>query len=72
LLAEKGKILEQTRLKLHDSGYVYSKGKSRSKVLNPNVTQEKKPKQERIDIKERKCQIESLQDEMKDINKHIL
>lgn len=71
MLADKGKLIEQARLKLHESGYVYSKGKSRSKILNPEVTKHDKPRRERIDKKERKHRIESLQDEMKDINKHV-
>ena len=71
MLADKGKLLQQARLKLHESGYVYSKGKLRSKILNPEVTKHDKPRRERIDKKEHKHRIESLQDEMKDINKHV-
>lgn len=52
MLADKGKLLEQARFKLHESGYVYSKGKSRSKVLNPEIRKDERPKRERIDKKE--------------------
>ena len=40
------------------------------KILNPEVTKHDKPRHERID-KKHKHRIESLQDEIKDINKHV-
>lgn len=71
LLADRGKLLEWARVKLHESGYIYSKGKSRSKKLNPEMLKEDKPKLERINQQEGQYRVESLQDQVKDINKHI-
>ena len=62
---------EALGIKLHESGYIYSKGKSHSKKLNPEMHKEDKPKLERINQQERQHQIESLQGQVKDINKHV-
>jgi len=71
MLGDKGKLLELARVKLHERGYIYSKGKSRSRVLNPEATNQEKQKRQRIDQTERKHCIENLQDELKDLGKHI-
>jgi len=48
MLGDKGNLLELARVKLHESGYISSKGKSRSRVMNPEATKQEKPKRERI------------------------
>ena len=42
LLMNKGRLIEVAREKLHESGYVYKKGKSRSKAINPPCDNEPK------------------------------
>ena len=46
LLAERGKLLELAKGELHESGYMYAKGKSRSKKFNP-FGDEERPKCEK-------------------------
>ena len=70
LLADRGKLLELAKDKLHDSGYMYAKGKSRSKKFHED-DEEEKPKREKIDQQERQHRIESLSEQLKDINKHV-
>lgn len=36
MVLDRKKLLESARMKLHDSGYMYKKGQSRSKVLKPS------------------------------------
>jgi len=71
MLGDKGKLLELARVKQHENGYIYSKGKSRSRVLNPEATNQEMQRRQRIDQTERKHRIENLQDELKDLSKHI-
>ena len=71
MLGDKGKLLELARVKLHESGYIYCKGRSHSRVLNPEATNQDKQKRQKIDQTERKHHIENLQDELKDLSKHI-
>ena len=67
LLADRGKLLELAKDKLHDSGYMYAKGKSRSKKFHED-DEEEKPKCEKIDQQERQHRIESVSEQLKDIN----
>ena len=70
LLAEKGKLLELAKDKLHESGYVYAKGKSRSRKFNPLDEVEERPKRKKIDQRERQHRIDTLKEQLQD-NKHI-
>ena len=53
MLSSKVKLFEIARTKLHESGYIYKKGKSRSIVINPpkenQSTREKVYKEEHED-----------------------
>ena len=71
LLADKGKLYELAKDKVHDSGYVYAKGKSRSKKFCQVNEEEERPKREKIDQQERQHRIESLNEELKDADKHL-
>ena len=58
--------------RLHNSGYEYAKGKSRSiKFGLADEQQREKPKREKIDQEERQLRIESLTEQLKYANKHI-
>ena len=70
LLMNKGRLIEVAREKLHESGYVYKKGKSRSKAINPPSDNEPKCR-EKIDKIEREHRMSSLTEQIKDIQKHI-
>ena len=50
LLRNKGKLLELARKQVHESGYVYAKGKSHSKILNPSTKSQ--PSREKVDKQE--------------------
>ena len=69
LLSSKGKLIEIARTKLHESGYIYKKGKSRSKVINPPM--ENQSTREKVDKEEREHRISSLTEQLGDIQKHI-
>lgn len=71
LLAEKGKLLELAKDRLHESGYVYAKGKSRSRKFNPLDEMEERPKREKIDQREKQHRIDTLKEQLQDNNKHI-
>ena len=69
LLRNTGKLLELARKEVHESGYVYAKGKSRSKVFNPST--ERQPSREKIDKQEREHRIQSIMEQIGDTKKHI-
>ena len=72
LLAEKGKLLELAKDKLHESGYVYAKGKSRSRKFSTlDEVDKERPKRVKIDQQERQHQIDTLKEQLQDNNKHI-
>ena len=72
LLADRGKLFELAKDKLHESGYMFAKGKSRSKKLNQVDEEEsERPRREKIDQQERHHRIETLKEELQDTNKHI-
>lgn len=71
LLYDKEKLLELSREQVHKSGYVYVKGKSRSKVLTTATTTEKHQTREKVDKQERGYRIESIVEQVSDIQKHI-
>ena len=50
LLRNTGKLLELAQKQVHESGYVYAMGKSRSKVFNPST--ERQPSREKINKQE--------------------
>lgn len=61
LLGNKGELLKSARAVLHDSGYVYVKGKSRSKVLNPIASiEDDHSKREKINTEERQHRMKVL------------
>ena len=69
LLRNTGKLLKLARKQVHVSGYVYAKGKSRSKVFN--LSTERQPSHEKIDKQEREHRIQSITEQIGDIKKHI-
>ena len=72
LLGDRRKLLELAKDELHESGYVYAKGKSRSKKFNLVSEEEERPiKREKIDKQERQHRIETLKEQLQDNNKHI-
>ena len=73
LLADRGKLFELAKDKLHESGYVFAKGKSRSKKLHPvdEEESERPLRRGKIDLLERHHCIETLKEELQDTNKHI-
>ena len=67
LLRSKGKLLELARAHVHESGYVYAKGKSRSKVFSPST--ERQPCREKIDKQEREHRIQSIVEQLGDAHR---
>ena len=55
------------RKRVHDSGYCYKKGQTRSKVLDPTsyeVGEQPEPKRQKINAYERQCRINELMEEL--------
>lgn len=50
LLENKGTLLEMAKKKVHEEGYCYKKGQTRSKTLNPSSLEDGKPQQKRQNI----------------------
>ena len=71
LLVDRGRLLELAKDRVHESGYAYVKGKSRSKKFTLTEHEENRPKHEKIEQQERHHRVESLSEELKDTNKHI-
>ncbi len=54
-----------------DHSYKFAHGKSRSKkVVTPSESEA--PKREKIDLEERRQRINTLQEQIKDVNKHVV
>ena len=67
-------LLEMARKKVHESGYCYKKGQTRSKVLNPSsleVDKPPQPKRQKIEALERQRRIEELKEQISDLNRRI-
>ena len=74
LLENKGTLLEMARKKVHEEGYCYKKGQTRSKVLNPSSLEEgepPQPKRQKISTYERQRRIKELSEEISGLNRHI-
>ena len=61
------------RKKVHDDGYHYKKGKTRSKKLEPGLSEEvePQPKRRKINAYERQRRIHELNEEISGLNRHI-
>ena len=70
LISNRGLLLEQARKKVNDSGYIYKKGKSRSKILN-SEDENPPPKRRKISKEYRLQRISELQDKIKDLENRI-
>ena len=73
LLESKGTLLEMAKKKIHEDGYCYKKGQTRSKVLNPSTLEDEppQPKRKKINTYERQRRIKELNDELSGVNRHI-
>lgn len=69
-MTNRGLLLEQARKKVNDSGYLYKKGKSRSKLLNTD-DEALTPKRRKINQEYRLQRIAELQDKIKDLDERI-
>ena len=73
LIRKKGDLLKLATQKVHDDGYCYKKGHSRSRRFEPVVGNESEPppKQQKINADERQRRINDLCEEISSINHHI-
>lgn len=72
LLNDRQRLLNEARKRLHELGYNYKKGQSRSKTLNPDFPSEgSTPKRKKITEEFRLSRIDELQDKVKDLNDQI-
>lgn len=69
LLVKRGELLEKARAKLHEEGYVYKKGYSRSQVHGAHDSS--KPKRPKISQDERKSRIDTITDKVSDLDRLI-
>lgn len=68
LLKRRGELLEKARKKVADDGYVFKKGRSRSKVYG-QPDSPSKPKRPKYDEEAREGRIEAIEEELKDISR---
>ena len=66
LLDRRGELLQQARKKVAEDGYVFKKGRSRSKVYGVHES-ESTPKRPKCDQEMREERLEAIDEEMKDI-----
>lgn len=74
LLKNRGRLLDLARKKLHDSGYVYAKKTTRSKVLGADTSpdlQQQPPKRVHMTHSVRQKKIKSVEEDLDEINKQI-
>ena len=74
LLENKGTLLEMAKKRVHEDGYCYKKGQTRSKILNLSSHEEgepPQPKRQKINAQERQCRIKELNEEIPGLNRHI-
>ena len=77
LLTDRKLLLEMARKRVCESGYQYKKGKSRSRVLNPEGTSDTEglsdsiPKRRKLSQDARLTRITEIQDKAKDLNDQI-
>lgn len=73
LFEKKGVLLEMAREKVHDSGYCYKKGHSRSKKFEPSFSEESesRPKRKKIGTDERQRRMKEVNEEISGLNRHI-
>lgn len=70
LLNDRKTLLELSRKKLNESGYIYKKGKSRSKLLSSDE-KEVPPKRARVDKDVRLTRIAEIEEEIEDKDEQI-
>ena len=71
LLGKKGDILELARAKVHQDGYNYKKGRSRSKKHQPMAGDEPAVKRVIVNAEQRQHRIAELTEEISELNKRI-
>lgn len=67
LLWQRGTLLERARKLVNESGYVYKKGQSRSKVLNPPAESTSIAKRPKVGAQEREKRMAAVAEDLKDI-----
>ena len=70
LLSDRKLLLERARERVHESGYSYKKGSSRSKTLNPSDGKAT-PKRRKISQDTRLSRIAEVRDRIKDLSDQI-
>ena len=71
LLNRRGELLEKARKKVADEGYVFKKGRSRSKLYGQPVT-ETTPKRPKYDKEMREERLKAIDEESRDISRMLL
>ena len=73
LLGKKGDILDLARAKVHEDGYIYKKGHSRSKKYQTETEgSEPAVKHAKVNAEERQCRIAELTDEISELSRRII
>ena len=67
LMISRALLIQKSREKLHDSGYSYKKGKSRSKAFETSSSEGGVPKRPKISEEMRTSRINELEDQIKDL-----
>ena len=72
LLTNQGLLIEKCRVELHNSGYFYKKGKSRSKAFETSSSDSATPKRQKISDELRTSRISELEDRIKDLSDTLI
>lgn len=72
LLEKKGDLLEMARQRVHEDGYCYKKGHSRSRLLEPQLcSPASQPKRKKVNAEIRQKKITSISEQISDFNRQI-
>ena len=71
MLRRRGELLVQVKQSVHDTGYVYRKGKSRSKSYGSAVDDATRPKRVKTSADERISRMKTIKEELSDLQNRV-
>ena len=71
MLRRRGELLVQAKQRVHDTGYVYRKGKSRSKSYGSVVDDATRPKRVKTSADERISRMKTIKEELSDLQNRV-
>ena len=71
MLRRRGELLVQAKQSVHDTGYVYRKGKSRSKSYGSAVDDATRPKRVKTSADERISRMKTIKEELSELHNRV-